>query len=258
METDRQYNRDIWARTISPNKNVKVFIGTPASPTAAGSGYQDPATLANELTLTRNRFPSFGGVMLWDASQAYVNNRFDLAAKNALVAAGGTGFTFPACSAPAFVSGTAYTGNSQVSYNGYIWEAKWWSQSTPSADPNGDWNPSTWSSFCALFHAEQACSQRLFWERVLVPDHNLHFYRNNNIYILRRFPYVRRVLLRCSGMEFHGRLHKWHASYLQNETPSTGGSGVWTDDGACTSSKRSSKRTSEPAQPVQNSRVFRF
>ena len=74
--------------------------------------------------------------MMWDASQAYgalapphfqkmsfaetvaVNNRYDLAAKNALVAAGGTGFTFPACSAPAYVSGTAYTGNSQVSYNG--------------------------------------------------------------------------------------------------------------------------------------------
>lgn len=61
MDIHRQYDRDIWARTISPNKNVKVFIGTPASSTAAGSGYQDPATLANELKLTRNRFPSFGG-----------------------------------------------------------------------------------------------------------------------------------------------------------------------------------------------------
>ncbi len=75
------------------------------------------------------------GVMMWDASQAYgehflrtsfmkefisvpVNNRFDLAAKNALVAAGGTGFTYPACSAPAYSSGTAYTAASQVTYNG--------------------------------------------------------------------------------------------------------------------------------------------
>lgn len=47
------------------------------------------------------------------------NNRYDLAIKNALVAAGGTGFTFPACSAPAFVSGSAYTAGSQVSYEGY-------------------------------------------------------------------------------------------------------------------------------------------
>ena len=48
------------------------------------------------------------------------NNRYDLAIKNTLVAAGGTGFTFPACSAPAFASGTAYNAGSQVSYEGYV------------------------------------------------------------------------------------------------------------------------------------------
>ncbi len=48
------------------------------------------------------------------------NSRYDLAIKNALSAAGGTGFTFPPCSAPAYVSGTDYTGGSQVSYNGYV------------------------------------------------------------------------------------------------------------------------------------------
>lgn len=75
--------------------------------------------------------------MLWDASQAYgksqtllpvdvfmivfspiANNRYDLAIKNALAAAGGTGFTYPACSAPAYVSGQGYSGGSQVSYGG--------------------------------------------------------------------------------------------------------------------------------------------
>jgi chitinase len=77
--------------------------------------------------------------MMWDASQAYgsrlacyyrsfltpflhsANNRYDLATKNALSAAGGTGFTFPACSAPAFSAGTIYSGGAQVSYGGYIW-----------------------------------------------------------------------------------------------------------------------------------------
>jgi hypothetical protein len=47
-----------------------------------------------------------------------VNGRYDLAVKNTLVAAGGTGFTYPACSAPAYVSGTAYVAASTVSYNG--------------------------------------------------------------------------------------------------------------------------------------------
>lgn len=75
--------------------------------------------------------------MMWDASQAYgttliasirvedftlsdtlANNRYDKAVKNALVAAGGTGFTYPPCSAPAYASGRQYTGGSQVSYGG--------------------------------------------------------------------------------------------------------------------------------------------
>lgn len=64
-------HRDNWARTISPNPNVKILIGAPASSSAAGGGYQPPNVLANIATITRNSFPSFGGIMLWDASQAY-------------------------------------------------------------------------------------------------------------------------------------------------------------------------------------------
>lgn len=55
----------------SPNKNVKVYIGAPASSTAAGGGYQDIDTLSSIATQMRHSFPSFGGVMLWDASQAF-------------------------------------------------------------------------------------------------------------------------------------------------------------------------------------------
>ena len=132
--------RDNWARTISPNPNVKIYVGAPASSTAAGGGYQAIGTMSTIATTMRKSFPSFGGVMMWDASQAYgeccvvpihtafgissprlvsANGRYDLAVKNALTAAGGTGFTFPSCSAPTFSSGTAYTGGSQVSYGGY-------------------------------------------------------------------------------------------------------------------------------------------
>lgn len=52
------------------NKNVKIYIGAPASPSAAGSGYVDATTLGNIAMTTRSQFSSFGGVMLWDASQA--------------------------------------------------------------------------------------------------------------------------------------------------------------------------------------------
>ncbi|KAJ3556869.1 hypothetical protein NM688_g1787 [Phlebia brevispora] len=133
---------DNWARTVSPNPNVKIYIGAPASSTAAGSGYQAISTLSEIATTMRKSFPSFGGVMLWDASQAYANSRYDLAIKNALQAAGGTGFTFPTCTAPAFVSNTAYTEGDTVSYGGYEWAAKWWTESTPTSDANGDWSAS--------------------------------------------------------------------------------------------------------------------
>lgn len=134
--------RDFWARNTSPNKDVKIYIGAPASSTAAGTGYQTIDTLTNIAVTMRKSFPSFGGVMMWDASQAFgkspcrifagllnamhshlANSRYDLAVKNALSAAGGTGFTFPACSAPAFMSGTNYQGGSKVSFGGYVGRA---------------------------------------------------------------------------------------------------------------------------------------
>lgn len=63
--------RDNWARVTSPNKNVKVYIGAPASSTASGSGFVAIDTLKSISVQMRKSFPSFGGVMLWDASQAY-------------------------------------------------------------------------------------------------------------------------------------------------------------------------------------------
>jgi hypothetical protein len=65
------HNRDNWAKTVSPNPNVKVFIGAPASSSAAGSGYVSASTLATIIQQTGSEYSSFGGVMLWDMSQAY-------------------------------------------------------------------------------------------------------------------------------------------------------------------------------------------
>jgi chitinase len=134
---------DIWARTISPNPNVKVYIGAPASSSAAGGGYVDVNTLTNIALTTRKNFPSFGGVMFWDASQAYKNGRIDKALKTALKSGEvcDNSFTYPACSAPAYASGTSYTAGTSVSYNGYIWTAKWWTNNAPSATANTDWSP---------------------------------------------------------------------------------------------------------------------
>ena len=69
--------RDNWAKTVSTNPNVKIYIGAPASSTAGG-GYVDAATLSNIALETRSQYSSFGGVMLWDASQAYGASKLPL------------------------------------------------------------------------------------------------------------------------------------------------------------------------------------
>ncbi|KAJ3490512.1 hypothetical protein NLI96_g1393 [Meripilus lineatus] len=241
---------DNWARAISLNKNVKIFVGAPASSTAAGTGYQSISTLSSIAVKMRKSFPSFGGVMLWDASQAYVNGRYDLAIKNALSAAGGTGFTFPACSAPAYVSGTGYQGGSQVSYGGYIWEAKWWSQSTPSNDPNGEWSAisacsgggtpsgSSTSSAPTTSPTTGSCNGVAAWSSTTVYT---------------------------GGQQVAYGGHLWTAKWwTQGDTP--GGSvGVWTDNGPCSSSKvkvegaADSRVTPAPTtSPRSNSGFFRY
>jgi chitinase len=76
---------DTWAKTQSPNPNVKVYIGAAASQVAAGSGYVDVSTLANFATDAQQKYPSFGGVMLWDVSLAVANNDYHTAIKSCLV-----------------------------------------------------------------------------------------------------------------------------------------------------------------------------
>ncbi|KAJ7739413.1 glycoside hydrolase family 18 protein [Mycena metata] len=56
---------DNWAKTVSPNPNVKLFIGAPASPSAATDGYVDATTLGSIALETREQYSSFGGIMLW-------------------------------------------------------------------------------------------------------------------------------------------------------------------------------------------------
>ncbi|PLB39505.1 glycoside hydrolase family 18 protein [Aspergillus candidus] len=74
---------DEWARTTSRNENVKVLIGAPANTGAAGSGYVSAGVLGQAVRYGK-QFSSFGGVMLWDASQSYANNGFLSAVRSAL------------------------------------------------------------------------------------------------------------------------------------------------------------------------------
>ncbi|RKP36530.1 glycoside hydrolase superfamily, partial [Dimargaris cristalligena] len=69
-----QYNFqtwDTWARTVSINPNVSVLVGVPGGPAAAQSGFVAASTLQTIIADTRQRYPSFGGVMVWEASMAW-------------------------------------------------------------------------------------------------------------------------------------------------------------------------------------------
>ncbi|KAL1616255.1 Chitinase 2 [Diplodia seriata] len=78
---------DTWARTAALNKGeVRVFVGVPAGPGAAGSGYLAPEGLEPVLEYVGSGFgETFGGVMVWDASQAQANAGFLAGVKKELV-----------------------------------------------------------------------------------------------------------------------------------------------------------------------------
>lgn len=70
------FNWNTWldyAQNTSPNKNIKLFLGLPGAPAAAGSGYADPSTVSKYLTSEIMSSPYFGGISLWDAASAWSN-----------------------------------------------------------------------------------------------------------------------------------------------------------------------------------------
>lgn len=85
---DGQFNYDTWSKFAdsAPNKNIKLFVGVPATGNVAG--YVD----ANKLSTTIEEIkcdPHFAGVSLWDASGAWLNtddqgNNFVVQVKNVL------------------------------------------------------------------------------------------------------------------------------------------------------------------------------
>ncbi|KAJ2483840.1 Chitinase 2 [Coemansia sp. RSA 2320] len=67
---------DNWAKTQSVNKNVRVFIGVPGSPSAASSGYIDGSSLNTIYSAVRSNYSSLGGIMTWDLSKLDELNKF--------------------------------------------------------------------------------------------------------------------------------------------------------------------------------------
>ncbi|AET38615.1 chitinase Ecym_3107 [Eremothecium cymbalariae DBVPG len=73
---DQNFNFPTWveyAETISPNPDIKLYIGLPASSTASASGYVSDLHKLGSIIVQAAKSHSFGGIMLWDASQGFKN-----------------------------------------------------------------------------------------------------------------------------------------------------------------------------------------
>ncbi|KAG5356168.1 Endochitinase [Yarrowia sp. B02] len=138
-----QFNFDTWdnfAKTVSPNKNIKIYLGVPAAQSAASTGYIDGATLKSFVDKVK-QYSSFGGIMMWDASQAFINKENGVTyaeiAKNAL----GGGSPAPAVSvASTPVASVASTPVASVASTPVASSAAPWAPSSSSAPV---WAPSS-------------------------------------------------------------------------------------------------------------------
>ncbi|UNI24677.1 Chitinase [Purpureocillium takamizusanense] len=75
--TQNAFNFDVWdnwAKTTSPNKNIKLLIGIPAAP-GGGGGYTSGSKLKAAFQWSK-AYSNFGGAMMWDMSQLYSNDGF--------------------------------------------------------------------------------------------------------------------------------------------------------------------------------------
>ncbi|RUS14481.1 glycoside hydrolase superfamily [Endogone sp. FLAS-F59071] len=138
---------DYWATHVSVNPNVKILIGAPASSTASGSGYVALSQLQTIAQGTYNSARAFGGIMFWDASQAWQNpvgsKNYAQGTKAFLKSFGCSASSLPACTALAYNPGSDYSGNSEVTISGYTFINRWWTQGDNPAtdfDTSGGWN----------------------------------------------------------------------------------------------------------------------
>ena len=71
-----------------------------------------------EIPFVASIFKRLGAELIVALFLFVANGRYDLAIKKTLKAAGGVGFTYPACSAPGHVPGQVYTVGEEVSHRG--------------------------------------------------------------------------------------------------------------------------------------------
>lgn len=68
---------DEYVKKYSKNPNIKLYLGVPGGRNAAKKGYANPFRVLRVASYLQRRFPRFGGIMVWDASEAWNNRQPD-------------------------------------------------------------------------------------------------------------------------------------------------------------------------------------
>jgi len=79
------FNFNTWSNALrhgQQNDNMKIVLGLPGSPSAAGDGYVSPDKIPVAML---KGFENFAGVMFWDVQAAQHNNNFQKRVKAALL-----------------------------------------------------------------------------------------------------------------------------------------------------------------------------
>lgn len=154
------FNFDAWdtfAKSTAYNKNSKVYLGVPASTSAAGTGYVPVDTVISAAKSLQSQYSSFGGVMMWDASQAWNNNDFAGTIKKAISgsSSGGSGESPVASSsnvvAPASSSSAAAISSNSPSSAPVPATTSSTSTSSPYSSSAAVWSWNPESSSVAIF-----------------------------------------------------------------------------------------------------------
>ncbi|TVY28767.1 Class III chitinase [Lachnellula hyalina] len=144
---------DNWAKTVSLNPDVKLLLGIPGN-TGAGAGYETGTTLAAVIAYSKS-FSSFGGVMIWDMSQAYSNSGFIDGVTNDLAAPASTtvGTTLTTSTTKLTTTATTTTGSTTPTNTGLV--SQWnqcggqgWTGGTQCIAPYVCTTLSVWYSMC--------------------------------------------------------------------------------------------------------------
>ncbi|KAF9787429.1 glycoside hydrolase [Thelephora terrestris] len=206
---------DNWAKTQSPNPNVKVYIGAPGGPMAANQGsYVDVNTLGNIAIQTRQNYSSFGGIMLWDVSQAYANNRYDLAIKNLI-----TGGSPPATTTPLSTTTTRLSTTTKQSSS-----ASTKPRSTSTTKPLSTAIPSPSNTTRTSSSTRKSSSTTISPVPTPVPTVSCV---GVSAWVTD-IPYV-------GGNQVVYNGHLWTAKWWSYDSVPGGSAGDWTDDGPCPS-----------------------